>query len=87
LASFYLTSKGYQRDIKKNDAPKSELYRDIGHLGLGVPTVSLPIPTEGFTDADMEYIDVVKDKLPKKICDNTAGLIISEIKRQPVPAF
>jgi len=79
---FYVTTKGYKRDIR-HDVPEPS-YLNKNFQNLGTPSISLPIPFDGFEEDDLMTVKI--NNLPNKICDDAAGKMLSTLKRNEVYA-
>ena len=77
---FYLTTKGYKRNIAKDEPERSYLIENF--QGLGVRSISVPIPFDGFEEKDL--MTVLKGNLPNKICDAVASKMIGSFQKNRI---
>lgn len=78
---FYLLAKWYKRDIKNDNPEACKLWENFEDFGA--PSLSIPVPYDGFEEKDLMM--VLKNTLPKKICDDAAGKMLKNFTVQENP--
>jgi hypothetical protein len=80
---FYLTPRYYKRNINKDVPEPSTVIKNFKHLG--VDSIAIPLPSQGFSEEDVEHL-VISSKLPNKIGNNVAAEILNSFKKKEVYA-